>query len=103
MPRKIKRTAFFVSDGTGLTAEALGYSLMTQFEEVKFKQIRITKAEKNDAPRGNSLAGFVDQVDRGNLDDHPSGTEAGLGPASGWPRAIGFMAPVSGAALQTGR
>lgn len=46
MPRKIKRTAFFVSDGTGLTAEALGYSLMTQFEEVKFKQIRITEAEK---------------------------------------------------------
>jgi len=31
MPRKIKRTAFFVSDGTGLTAEALGHSLMTQF------------------------------------------------------------------------
>jgi len=46
MPRKIKRTAFFVPDGTGLTAEALGYSLMTQFEEVEFKQIRITEAEK---------------------------------------------------------
>ncbi len=46
MPRKIKRTAFFVSDGTGLTAEALGHSLMTQFEEVEFKQIRITEAEK---------------------------------------------------------
>jgi regulator of PEP synthase PpsR (kinase-PPPase family) len=41
MPRKIKRTAFFVSDGTGLTAEALGHSLMTQFEDVEFKQIRI--------------------------------------------------------------
>ena len=37
----IKRTAFFVSDGTGLTVEALGHSLMTQFEEVEFKQIRI--------------------------------------------------------------
>ena len=46
MPRKIKRTAFFVSDGTGLTAEALGHSLMTQFEEVEFKQIRINEAEK---------------------------------------------------------
>jgi len=46
VPRKIKRTAFFVSDGTGLTAEALGYSLMTQFEKVEFKQIRITEAEK---------------------------------------------------------
>ena len=46
MPRKIKRTAFFVSDGTGLTAEAPGHSLMTQFEEVEFKQIRIPEAEK---------------------------------------------------------
>ena len=41
MPNPIKRTVFFVSDGTGLTAEALGHSLMTQFEEVEFKQIRI--------------------------------------------------------------
>ena len=37
----IKRTVFFVSDGTGLTVEALGHSLMSQFEDVEFKQIRI--------------------------------------------------------------
>ena len=36
-----KRTVFFVSDGTGLTAEALGHSLLTQFEGVVFTQIRI--------------------------------------------------------------
>lgn len=36
-----KRTIFFVSDGTGLTAEALGHSLLTQFEDVEFKQLRI--------------------------------------------------------------
>ena len=41
MPKPIKRTVFFVSDGTGLTAEALGHSLLTQFEKVEFKQIRI--------------------------------------------------------------
>jgi regulator of PEP synthase PpsR (kinase-PPPase family) len=41
MPNPIKRTVFFVSDGTGLTVEALGHSLMTQFEDVEFKQIRI--------------------------------------------------------------
>ena len=41
MPTIKKRTVFFVSDGTGLTAEALGHSLLTQFEEVEFKQIRI--------------------------------------------------------------
>ena len=37
----IKRTVFFVSDGTGLTVEALGHSLLSQFEDVEFKQIRI--------------------------------------------------------------
>jgi len=41
MPHSIKRTVFFISDGTGLTAEALGHSLLTQFEHVEFKQIRI--------------------------------------------------------------
>ncbi len=37
----LKRTVFFVSDGTALTVEALGYSLLSQFEGVEFKQIRI--------------------------------------------------------------
>ncbi len=41
MPNPIKRTVFFISDGTGLTAEALGHSLLTQFEEVQFSQVRI--------------------------------------------------------------
>lgn len=38
---KITRTVFYVSDGTGLTAEALGHSLLTQFEDVEFHQVRI--------------------------------------------------------------
>jgi regulator of PEP synthase PpsR (kinase-PPPase family) len=33
------RTVFFVSDGTGITAEALGHSLLTQFEGVEFQQV----------------------------------------------------------------
>lgn len=33
-----KRFAFFVSDGTGLTAEALGLSLLSQFEHVTFER-----------------------------------------------------------------
>jgi [pyruvate, water dikinase]-phosphate phosphotransferase / [pyruvate, water dikinase] kinase len=32
------RTAFFISDGTGITAETLGHSLLTQFEGVRFNQ-----------------------------------------------------------------
>lgn len=35
------RTVFFVSDGTGITAETFGHSVLTQFEAAKFRQIRI--------------------------------------------------------------
>jgi len=34
-----KRTAFFVSDRTGITCEMLGHSLLTQFEGVQFTQL----------------------------------------------------------------
>ena len=33
------RTAFFVSDRTGITAEMLGHSLLTQFDDVSFKRV----------------------------------------------------------------
>src|SRR3954462_3756899 len=36
-----RRTVFFVSDGTGITAQMLGHSLMTQFEEVEFNQVTL--------------------------------------------------------------
>ncbi len=36
-----KRTVFIVSDGTGITAEALAHSLLSQFEGVQYRQIRI--------------------------------------------------------------
>lgn len=32
------RTVFFISDGTGVTAEMLGHSLLTQFEGIRFNQ-----------------------------------------------------------------
>jgi regulator of PEP synthase PpsR (kinase-PPPase family) len=34
------RTVFFVSDGTGITAETFGHSVLTQFE-LRFKEIRL--------------------------------------------------------------
>ena len=37
----MKRTAFFISDGTGITAEALGHSLLSQFESIEFSQITL--------------------------------------------------------------
>lgn len=33
-----KRTAFFISDRTGITAEMLGHSLLTQFEQMEFNE-----------------------------------------------------------------
>jgi hypothetical protein len=44
-----KRTAFFVSDRTGITAEMLGHSLLTQFDEVPFNEVTLP---------------FVDSVDK---------------------------------------
>lgn len=34
------RTVFFVSDGTGITAETLGHSLLAQFPETRFQHVR---------------------------------------------------------------
>ena len=36
-----RRTVFFISDRTGITAEMLGNSLLTQFEEFQFQRITI--------------------------------------------------------------
>ncbi|GJJ04231.1 putative phosphoenolpyruvate synthase regulatory protein [Duganella rhizosphaerae] len=36
----VARTVFFVSDGTGITAETFGHSVLTQFE-LRFRQIRL--------------------------------------------------------------
>ena len=37
----MKRTAFFISDSTGITAETLGNSLLTQFPQFEFTKIAI--------------------------------------------------------------
>ncbi len=44
-----RRTVFFVSDGTGITAQMLGNSLLTQFEGVEFNQVTLP---------------FIDSVDK---------------------------------------
>jgi regulator of PEP synthase PpsR (kinase-PPPase family) len=43
------RTIFFVSDQTGITAETLGHSLMTQFDGLKFRSVTVP---------------FIDNVDK---------------------------------------
>ena len=46
MPQQ--RTVFFVSDGTGITAETLGNSLLAQFEGIEFRQIRMPFVDSAD-------------------------------------------------------
>lgn len=43
----MKRTVFFISDGTGLTAEALGNSLLAQFEKIEFERVTVPYIDNN--------------------------------------------------------
>lgn len=40
-PTPARHTVFFVSDGTGITAETLGHSLLSQFEGMQTTQVRM--------------------------------------------------------------
>jgi len=41
-------TAFFISDRTGITAEMLGHSLLTQFDDVKFTEVTVPYVDTED-------------------------------------------------------
>jgi len=43
-----ERTVFFLSDQTGVTAETLGHSLLTQFEGQKFRQVTLPFIDSED-------------------------------------------------------
>ncbi len=47
MPRPV----FFISDGTGITAETIGHSLLTQFQGVEFQTRRIAFVDNADKAR----------------------------------------------------
>lgn len=49
MKKQDSRTVFFVSDGTGITAETFGHSLLAQFPGIRFRQVRVP---------------FVDDIDK---------------------------------------
>ena len=46
-----ERTAFFLSDQTGVTAETLGHSLLTQFEGRNFRQVTLPFIDSEDKAR----------------------------------------------------
>ena len=55
----MKRTAFFISDGTGITAEALGNSLLAQFGSIRFEKVTL--------PYIDNIEKAVEVVDKINL------------------------------------
>ena len=58
------RTVFYVSDGTGITAETFGHSLLTQFESLALRQVRLpfvdTAPKARDAVRRIVAQGAAD-------------------------------------------
>lgn len=44
----MRRPAFFISDGTGITAETLGNSLLAQFDTIKFERITLPYVDTMD-------------------------------------------------------
>ena len=46
-----ERTVFFLSDQTGVTAETLGHSLITQFESHHFPQVTLPFIDSEDKAR----------------------------------------------------
>lgn len=55
-----RRTVFFVSDQTGVTAETLGHSLLTQFDGLDFKPVTVPFVDTVD--KATRLAATIDAV-----------------------------------------
>jgi len=62
---KDKRTVFFISDRTGITAETLGHSLLTQFD-IDFEQVTLPFVD--DAQRARKA---IEQINRITMDGGP--------------------------------
>jgi regulator of PEP synthase PpsR (kinase-PPPase family) len=51
----MRRTIFYVSDGTGITAETIGHSVLTQFDGIEFDTFRIPFVDTEDKARQAAL------------------------------------------------
>ncbi len=57
-----KRTVFFVSDGTGVTAETLGHTLLTQFEHVGYRERTLPFVDS--VKKARATVEFIDETGR---------------------------------------
>lgn len=64
MPDSQNRTVFFVSDGTGITVETLGHSLLAQFPTSRLRQIREPFIDSIDKARA-----CLTRISKARLDD----------------------------------
>lgn len=60
----MKRTVFFLSDRTGITAETLGHALLTQFEGVEFQQTSWPYLDSEEKARQ-----IVERINQAAVDD----------------------------------
>lgn len=60
----MKRSVFYISDRTGITAEVLGQSLLSQFENIEFKQVALPFT---DSPE--KAAAAVERINQAAEDD----------------------------------
>lgn len=51
----MRRTIFYISDGTGITAETVGHSVLTQFDSVDFETYRIPFVDADDKARAAAV------------------------------------------------
>ena len=51
----MRRTIFYVSDGTGITAETIGHSVLTQFDSVDFETYRLPFVDDEDKARAAAV------------------------------------------------
>ena len=49
---RMRRTIFYVSDGTGITAETIGHSVLTQFDGIDFDTFRIPFVDDEEKAHG---------------------------------------------------
>lgn len=55
-----KRTVFYLSDRTGITAETLGHSLLTQFDGIEWETVNVPFL--NDANKANDAAAHINRA-----------------------------------------
>src|SRR5260221_611731 len=65
LPMPQRKRVFFVSDRTGITVEALGSSLLTQFAEMDFNRVTLPFIDSIDKARA-----VVDQINEALRESH---------------------------------